>query len=273
MRRSLKQILLGMLTALTLGAAGLSAAESVMLTPNEGKAVMGDLLSADKNKVVLRTGEGESAKELSFTWDQIKKLSNGLTRDKAMAAWAAEHPDQVCDECKGAGQTFCNKCAGKGLLPDAPKVPCTKCALTGLAPCANRYCTLGKVACDGPCLKPSEGNWVKGKENLLWRRYTFPGGWAEWSEKHYGEVIKIENGRPVNKGKCEKCKGTLKMACGLCAGKARMPCPACKGSKEMLPDCTACKQGMSVCAVCQGTGEKQSKAAKTTTPAAAPEGK
>ncbi|MCW8131173.1 MAG: hypothetical protein KIS92_12560 [Planctomycetota bacterium] len=245
--------------ALLLAGTAARAAEMVMLTPNEGKSVTGELIKANREKVVLKVGEGDAAQEVSFTWEQIKKISNGITREKALLTWAKNHPELLCESCKGEGKVFCAACNGKGFLPDLEKVPCTKCAATGLMPCPYFSCKLGKVPCDGDCLRPEVGTWTKGKEGLMWRRYVFNGGFAEWSERHYGEVIKMKDGRPTNMGKCPKCKGTLKMDCPVCEGKKTVTCVACKGTKLMVPNCEKCKDGKSTCPDCGGSGEKAAK--------------
>lgn len=251
----LAALLAGLLIWTTASHAG--ATEAVMLSLNDGKNVSGDLVKADKEKVIVKVGEGDQAKEVAYPWEAVRKVSNGLTRDKIMQQWSKDNPDLVCADCKGEGKNVCPKCNGKGFLPDAPKVACTKCLQTGFIKCTHYQCALGKVPCDGPCLKPNEGNWSKGKDGLLWRRFVYQGGYAEWSEKHYGEVVQMKEGKPVNMGKCEKCKGTLKMNCPLCKGGAKIECPACKGSKSMVPDCAECKDGKVVCPTCRGNGEKQ----------------
>lgn len=247
------------LAGLLLALSSALASEVVMLTPTDGKAISGELIKANRDQVVLKVGEGDAANETVFSWDKIKKISNGLTREKILQEWAKENPEKVCADCKGEGKVICPKCNGKSFLVDQEKVACTKCAGTGLMPCSNFACKLGKIPCDGDCLKPTEGNWVKGKDNLLWRRFVYPGGFAEWSEHHYGEVIKMQAGRPVNLGKCPKCQGTLKMNCPVCGGKVTIACTACKGTKMMVPNCPDCKDGKIVCPSCKGTGEKAPK--------------
>ena len=94
------------------------------------------------------------------------------------------------------------------------------------------------------------------RQGLLWQKFTYAGGWHSWSEQHLGELIKIENGVPVNKGKCPKCGGTSFITCELCKGTGKVICPECKGEKEIFPVCPDCKNGEVECKTCKGTGLK-----------------
>ena len=105
---------------------------------------------------------------------------------------------------------------------------------------------------------------MKGKEDLLWRRFDYKGGWMEWSERHLGEVIEVSptGGPPENKGKCPICGGTQKVTCKVCEGKSIVACALCKGAKEIpapgpdkkCPDCNGLKK--ITCPTCKGTGLK-----------------
>ena len=229
------------------------AAEAVLLTPTEGKPVAGELVKADTEKVVLRVGEGEAAKEVEFLWAQIKRMSNGLTREKVLRSQAQDHPEKQCADCKGSGSATCASCQGKGIDAKAAKMKCPKCGGTGSGACS---CKEGRVPCNGPCLKRSEGNWVKGEGGLLWRTWIYPGGDLKWSERNIGEVIRIQDGRHTNLGKCEKCGGTTLMPCALCKGSGKGACSQCHGSKGASPPCPDCKNGKLPCAACKGTGLK-----------------
>jgi hypothetical protein len=52
-----------------------------------------------------------------------------------------------------------------------------------------------------------------------------------WNQNHVGDVIQMQNGRPVDTGKCKICGGTGKVKCDVCKGKGRVTCPVCNGKK------------------------------------------
>ena len=65
----------------------------------------------------------------------------------------------------------------------------------------------------------------------LWQKHTGPKGWHAWTSAHVGEVIEIQNGTPVNIGKCPTCGGKATVSCKICKGTGTMVCPACRGNK------------------------------------------
>src|ERR1051326_1362470 len=110
-----------------------------------------------------------------------------------------------------------------------PTKPCFKCNGTGQIKCP--LCKDGQVDCPGSCLKLSKGDWqrqnVEGHDpNLLWRRFKWGNGYqyTAWSQSHVGEVIEMQNGVPVDIGKCKICGGTGRVACKNCGGNGTVVC-------------------------------------------------
>ena len=230
-----------------------AAAESVIVTLNDGKKQIGELVQCDGDKIVVRDADGKDA---TIPWTDIKRMSNGLTAEKAAARWREQNADKVCPTCHGDKVTACPQCKGSGKGANA-KVKCRTCLGTGVAKCTAKGCKDGKVDCPSTCLKLSEGTWEVGEGGLRWRKFTgADGSWATWSERHLGQLIVMEDGKPVNKGQCPTCKGTMKVECTGCKGTGKATCPDCKGDKEVPAPCAACKGGKVVCAACKGTGLK-----------------
>ncbi len=72
--------------------------------------------------------------------------------------------------------------------------------------------------------------------NELWRKFpTRNGGFVSWNQGHVGEVVTIQNGEPVNIGKCTVCSGTTKVKCAVCAGTGVLNCTVCDG-KKFIPE-------------------------------------
>jgi hypothetical protein len=129
--------------------------------------------------------------------------------------------------------------------PPLPKVAspgpnekvCFECRGQGTVACRAPGCTNGEVDCPGPCLKLSKGAWihmtVAGHDpSDLWITFTkADGGTMSWNQNHVGDVIQMQNGNPVNIGKCKVCDGTGKVTCSVCKGTGRQTCPVCNGTK------------------------------------------
>ena len=73
-----------------------------------------------------------------------------------------------------------------------------------------------------------------------------------------GELIVIENDRPVFKGSCPTCKGKGKIDDPVCKGKGHNDCPDCRGLGFTGPACSTCDHGQVKCDECMGTGLKGS---------------
>lgn len=236
------------------------AAEVVEITYNDGKKEKGELIEQSVDKVVLRQKMADNNIDFPIPWTRIQSISNGLTRETVLKKWKETNKDKLCPDCNGDRQVSCKKCNGSGSLTRI-MAPCAACEGTGSTACKTKGCDHGKIPCTGNCLKLSEGKWEKGDENLLWRKFTYPGGWNSWSERHLGEVIEIQNGKPVNIGKCKLCDGTTTLKCKACEGTGKTVCAVCKGAKEIAqggpaPKCPDCQGGKLSCPTCKGSGLK-----------------
>lgn len=234
--------------------------EEVTITLKDGKTEKGELLKYDRLNLDLRYHVGQNHLDVKIPWSKVKTVSNGLTLETVQRKWMEENKDRLCDACKGAGTIPCTKCGGVGQMPKA-MVPCNPCEGKGTVPCTAKGCTNGKIDCQGKCLKLSEGKWEKHDDGLRWRRFTYGGAYQEWSEHHLGEVIEVQDGKPVNLGKCPLCDGTTKVNCTACKGTGSSACPACKGEKQVpaagpAPKCDSCEGGVLKCPDCKGTGLK-----------------
>jgi hypothetical protein len=218
----------------------------------DGKTVRGTLESADPNEVVIKTvPKGEQEK---LAWSDITRVSNGLTREKAIEQFKKEHPDDLCKVCGGDGIAPCATCHGTGF-DQSKLVKCDQCGGSGvISECTNKKCVDGKVDCPRPCLKLSQGVW-KMKDGKRWRDFRGrDGGGLSISENHLGELVEMENGKPVNRGKCPTCGGTTKVDCETCGGMSLITCSKCSFEGKVGPPCPDCKGGEVQCKACGGTG-------------------
>ena len=141
-------------------------------------------------------------------------------KSQTTATTKAAAPAPIEAAGPGPGEKTCFACKGEGTV---------KCLVPG--------CVDGQVDCPGPCLKLSQGVWrhmeVAGHDpNDLWITFTAAnGGTMSWNQNHVGDVIEIQNGSPVNVGKCKICGGTGKVKCEVCKGTGQVACPVCNGKK------------------------------------------
>jgi hypothetical protein len=115
---------------------------------------------------------------------------------------------------------------------------CFNCSGTGKTTCREPNCSKGERDCTGPCLKLSRGAWihknVAGHSAIeLWQEFRGNGKTKAWNHHHVGEVIQMQNGDPVNIGKCTVCSGTARVACSTCQGKSEARCYICEGKKKV----------------------------------------
>ena len=223
----------------------------VNVVKTDGKVVGGMLTKTDQFGMTVKPRTG--GEELMVPWREVKSSSNGMTRDKWMARFKLLNEGKLCLSCHGEGVTKCPDCNGTGVDPAQAK-PCQTCKGTGgIGKCPTPNCVDGKIPCPRPCLKLSaartnkEGKkeWVfHGKNGTTW---TF-------SELHEGDVVVMENGDPVDKGKCQTCDGTGKIGDPACKGTGHKLCPDCKGAGVVGPACTKCDHGFVICSECKGTG-------------------
>jgi hypothetical protein len=115
---------------------------------------------------------------------------------------------------------------------------CFACKGDSTVRCLVPGCVNGQVDCPGPCLKLSRGAWihmdVAGHDpSELWQYFPNSNGRGGFSlnQHHLGEVIVMQDGKPVNIGKCKICGGTGKVTCGVCKGTGKVTCPICNGKK------------------------------------------
>ena len=125
-----------------------------------------------------------------------------------------------------------------------PTKPCFNCGGTGNIKC--RACNNGQMECPGNCLKLSKGTWqhldVAGHDKSeLWQKFYASDGrkWGAWNQHHIGEVIEMQNGAPVNVGKCKICGGTTHVPCTTCNGTGMIICDICDGKKAVPQSWTA----------------------------------
>src|ERR1051325_7440201 len=105
----------------------LRAEEMVSVTGTNGKRQVGELMSADPDKIVLRDGDGKSAE---IPWKDIQKMSSGLTRESALKRWKEANKDKLCKVCNGDRVMSCPTCKGSGT--DTSKtITCAACKGTG----------------------------------------------------------------------------------------------------------------------------------------------
>jgi len=225
----------------------------VSVTKSDGKVVAGLLADADKDGLTLKYGP--KSEEVHLKWDEVKSVSNGLTRTSAIAQWKKAHADKLCGKCHGDGVINCFDCDGSGVDPKQHK-ECATCKGTGSAgPCPTKGCVEGKLVCPAPCLKLSQGVWkLHEDDGKRWR--FFPGRTHGFylSEGHAGEMIVMENGDPVRKGPCPTCHGKGKIDDPVCQGKGHKTCADCRGLGFVGPACPTCDHGHILCDDCKGSG-------------------
>ena len=122
---------------------------------------------------------------------------------------------------------------------------CFQCLGKGMAKCQAPSCQNGQVDCPGPCLKLSKGKWIHMRvdghpDTDIWQDFRGPDGTGTaWNQNHVGDVIQMQNGHPVNIGKCSVCGGTGHVKCEVCKGTGIVTCPICGGLKVVPESWTA----------------------------------
>jgi hypothetical protein len=231
---------------------------TINVVKTDGSVVKGQFAGADHDGVSLRpfvTGK-PAADPVIVKWSDVKSVSNGLTRQKAIDQWKSDHKDELCPECKGDRLVTCQICKGVGHDPAASK-DCKTCGGELLIDCKAPKCEQGKIPCPKPCLKLTDPGWVKKPDGLRWKTFGNPRtGQLIVSERHLGQIVTIKDGVPQEPVTCETCGGTTKVDCPTCHGTAKVPCPTCKANKA-APDCSACDDGLTACKTCGGTGLKK----------------
>lgn len=232
----------------------------VTIIKSDGTMVRGHLASSDPDQVTLQptpTAKEADPAPVSVPWKDIKAVSSGLTRAKALAQWKIEHHDDLCPTCHGDRTVACSTCKGTGKDPAARK-DCPTCHGELLIDCKTPREKDGKIPCPNHCLQFTEGQWGK-QGDLRVRYYHFPHGSAWISEHHLGHMMVIDPklGTITDNGVCPVCNGTTVIPDPVCEGTGKMPCPTCVHDKS-APACPAhCDNGRVVCPTCGGTGLKK----------------
>src|SRR5258708_19557416 len=119
---------------------------------------------------------------------------------------------------------------------ESPK-KCFQCNGMGVMKCPQPGCKGGQAECPGACLRLTRGNWnhmeVAGHSpSDLWITFQGANGNSmSWNQNHVRDVIKMQNGEPVNTGTCPVCGGTTKVKCSFCKGTGEVVCSLCEGKK------------------------------------------
>jgi hypothetical protein len=230
----------------------------ITVTKTDGGTVRGKLLAYDRDKVTLEVAgkPNEPPMTLEIPWDQIKRVSSGLTREKAIQKWKAEHRDQLCQTCHGDGSVFCPTCHGTARDP-AASTDCATCKGAAKAACKTPRCADGKIPCPDKCLKITDPGWTKRPDGTRWKKIRMKNGaTAEVSEGHVGEIVELRDGVPTLAGKCPTCGGATTLIDPKCRGTGSEPCPACAKRRDAAPCQTGCGDGLAECPACRGTGAK-----------------
>lgn len=225
----------------------------VTVTQNDGTRIHGEMVGADPDKVVVmpEVKAGEAAEPVEIAWSDIKAVSNGLTRAKALQSWKEANGGKLCQTCAGDREMNCGTC--KGTAHDAASAAdCATCKGTMEIACKDGKCKEGQVPCPANYIKRYEGKWEEREGRMV--RVWPGGGWA--SEPHVGELIDAPYGKfGPNRGPCPTCGKTTWVDHGACeAGKA--PCPVCKARRDAADCSSACDKGNVQCTTCNGTGLK-----------------
>ncbi len=247
---------------------------NIMVTKIDGAVLRGTLTSTDGHGLVMNVVGGKASTHPStqptaasasvptgpatLRWTEIKTVSNGLTRAKAIDAFRLEHAGQLCATCRGAELVRCDLCKGTGRDP-AGRKDCATCNGELLVDCKAPKCTAGKIPCPAPCLKLTEGTWFM-KEGRHWRKFPGKGGAsAEISENHLGQLLNKDpaTGQVTPGDTCPTCGGATKLDCPVCMGTAKQSCPTCVADAAAAACTAECDHGLVDCKDCVGTGLKK----------------
>jgi hypothetical protein len=245
--------------SLTSLAADTAASALVTLTRTDGMVLRGKITSYDRDKVTMDVVASPKEPPVStdIPWDDIKIVSNGLTRQKALQKWKGEHHARLCQTCHGDGQIFCPTCHGTAHEP-AASATCPTCKGAARLACTTPRCDLGTIPCpNSKCLKLTDGGWFKKPDGLNWKKFNGKNGASmAWSEHHLGQVVDKVNGEWKNLGTCPVCGGFTTISDPVCRGTGEMPCPTCSKKTENPPCPAKCAAGVVGCPTCKGTGLK-----------------
>jgi hypothetical protein len=229
----------------------------IVITLNDGKTVSGELIGATPAGVTVKPNP--KADDVMTPWSSIKRVGNGLTRQKIVDEWRKTKHELLCDVCDGSGATTCPTCNGTGVDP-AQKQNCAKCEGTGsLGKCKTANCVGGMIPCPDTCLKESSFSGVRDKDGKLWRKFRGKNGSVlSVSDAHVGQRVLYVDGNPqLIESPCPTCGGTTKIKDPACNGTGKTICPDCHGHGVVGPKCPNCVDGEVKCATSDGTGLKK----------------
>ncbi len=232
------------------------AGKRLVIMMKDGTTISGELIEV--TPAVVKIKPNPKADPIEISWQKIRKLGNGTTRESIVKEWQKSHVAELCVTCQGTATTKCTTCEGKGVKP-SEATPCTQCAGSGnLGPCKTPKCVDGMIPCPGKCLKADSFTGTPDAEGKRWRKFRGKGGnELKISDAHVGEVVEMENGEPTMKGPCPICNGTTRVPDPACGGTSLKRCNLCRGAGVIGPKCDTCKgTGQMECPDCKGTGLK-----------------
>ncbi len=147
----------------------------------------------------------------------------------------------VCVFALGLGMLLPQE-AGAADAKDGQIVRCPTCR--GDGHCHVRDCKEGQIPCPANCLKPDAPGWTKRQidgqneadAEKLWFPYEYKAKGkketAWFPREQAGELIEMEKGKPVARGRCTVCQGAGHIACRSCKGTDK--CSTCLGEKQFV---------------------------------------
>jgi len=241
-----------LLLALTL-IAGVARAEAVMLHPINAEPVAGEIIRVDLREVVMKVQTEGGEVERTYAWDRIRKISNGLTRDKVPDWLQKFAPKQRCQDCKGEGSRACPNCKGSGDDP-IKLMTCKSCGGSGFRGCPEAKCKDGRIACPEPCVKASHPDWRDGEDGRFVFIKVKNNDSVRATEKDIGLIPTKLNGKWVLQTPCPTCNKAGEITCPTCNGQKKLFCTECKGIRKTFAPCTVCNKGQQPCQTCDGRG-------------------
>jgi hypothetical protein len=238
----------------------------VTIIKTDGTTVRGQLgeINPTEVNVTLLAKPPAQGEAIKVPWSEIKSVSNGMTRARAIEQWKKAHPDDQCETCHGGGKVDCPTCKGTGRDPAAAKA-CPTCHGAETVACATPKCDHGKIGCPKPHIKLTEGTWNLKDDGKRWRRFPSRNGYREISEGHVGQIVEMKDGVPQSPTDCPLCAGKMVIDDPKCSGTGLMPCTTCTAAsvKDAAQRCKDCEKGRIACKTCSGTGLKSLSAAPT----------
>jgi len=136
----------------------------------DGKTIHGRLTNADGLDVTIQPMAAGQEPQ-TIPWRDVKRISNGLTQQKAMDAWKTLHKDELCATCKGNRMVVCITCKGTGH-DLASRKDCNSCKGAGVTACSvtgPRSVATVMLAVDSATVPVTEGNAAKALRSVTVR--------------------------------------------------------------------------------------------------------